>query len=938
MTPLGGQPVIIKNKTPYPRLPGQPRSSRQQPHPSRQNDNRSERTIPETRDNIISRIGELEGQIRELREKASLTESERLTLNNAERELLNLREQLTSRGEAPAPANREELLRQQVLAGRVIHSNPQVHRFSQSIDCATVERTNPSITTLRETLWQNTRMSGTSGRASLSGRLLSAYIAERFITEIISHMQRGNLLHDAIKKAAENMEHEIEQLNSEFSRSVFGELYKVKPNQQQARTENDKAHGSDENSNEVVATTAESQSSSGQGRIICKIIYDKNGNIVRIEIIGRIKVAEETNSIAKDLILADPGKMLPVLLEAALTLIAKTPEATPEIAGIISEIITHPKQTTAAPNYKKIEPERVAAQFVKIATQKIEENPDDTTRILELLTKVVSQGTETIVAGISEKVVPLEPILRRMLPSQTVTARQSNFIPQGKTTKSPVVKPNLAPVIELARPVCPSVKAETINQTTEPIISEIFRLIATPPADIAQELNLPINQGKMLSQAEVIANILQDFGQRVLPVLARIESAEGKIAEPVIKEIINALISTPKPNQNSVANIQAEARLGIAKIILQQAPQVAIPVLEKIHAHLEQTLAGPKPASKLGRRILAQTVQSLFDRAKPIPQIEAVQRTKATPQTLVAIAESLAAANHAEFTKTPLTPAKAEQFIALVRQAQQAIMISTPKQAPRHLRVNHRQPGQQKLRPPIGSRLGQSYRPSMQANQVRREKPNYAKREVLRKLISDAAATHLLIPKEILERVGNHFAISAGFTGINDKRIQNVRLALEEPQQSTESRQTSVMRRVLAVLDRQANRGVGFTRALDKEIAITSPTKTTVPEAMLVIGKVIQQVGAELAKFDAVLKALEEKGEFSRLVKAIEQAAENVEGVNDYISLLIVLANISLMAQGRKNYSQEILLGALETIEKLRRRKDKDEIPAPIERTYELAA
>jgi hypothetical protein len=171
----------------------------------------------------------------------------------------------------------------------------------------------------------------------LLGRILATHILERLIKELVSRSVRsGELTRDALENA-------VKELNEQIARSVLEAKTKADP---EMRRERDERIDRQDESKVTEKATKESPATTGTERITCQLVYDKKGNVVRIEISGKVKAVET----ARELVASRPAEILPIITEAALRLIEKNPGSQPEIVKFISEILAQPgAKPVAAP-------------------------------------------------------------------------------------------------------------------------------------------------------------------------------------------------------------------------------------------------------------------------------------------------------------------------------------------------------------------------------------------------------------------------------------------------------------------------------------------------------------------------------------------------------------------------------------------------------------
>ncbi|MEA3492796.1 MAG: hypothetical protein U9R38_00230 [Candidatus Margulisiibacteriota bacterium] len=140
------------------------------------------------------------------------------------------------------------------------------------------------------------------------------------------------------KKAVRSeIEKALKELNSNSTLTRFAANTKVQAQPQSRKEAKGKAKAT---------LSIESQKSSGSGKIIYKTILDGKGNIIGIEIVGKIEKPVET---ARNAVNRAPAKMIPILTEASVEAVRNDPNATFKVLDFVSKTLSKADPTTRVP-------------------------------------------------------------------------------------------------------------------------------------------------------------------------------------------------------------------------------------------------------------------------------------------------------------------------------------------------------------------------------------------------------------------------------------------------------------------------------------------------------------------------------------------------------------------------------------------------------------
>lgn len=463
---------------------------------------------------------------------------------------------------------------------------------------------------------------------------------------------------------------------------------------------------------------------------------------------------------------------------------------------------------------------------------------------------------------------------------------------------------------------------------------------------------------------------------------ARAAATSTPAAEAVLEEIINVLIVAPEkssqilPSGQSVtvvnvkpeARAQREARIEVARAILQNSPETALPVLIKTHARasrvepqqeavkqivaevtekLVQTEEGQKyvlaafaegkqkplvSSQTVGHKAIIQTVQNIVagvaaknkTRAKTQVQAAAANFSgKSRAEQLTQISQMVASVNSVKLAPMRLTIKTARAFLEFTALAQKCFelmgektLVQAEKQAAQVQKEKRRKSTPIELRPATAKKRAAATKPA--ARQAANPK-NIEGRKALRELLRIADEFGFKLPNEIHALIGNHFAAMAGFTGITDNKILSSYQAAQTP---AEARNTAVMRRVLEVLEAQMVRP-----AARGEVPQATARISIQVAVHIVNGIILARVKLDKKRFTEIIEALKRRaGYLSAMVSAIEEV--NREGVVAFVDNLVLQAE-------KRGYTPENLDQILDEIEAA---AQAEPAPAPAEHELAIAA
>lgn len=180
-------------------------------------------------------------------------------------------------------------------------------------------------------LIKEAKIEGAHSSVELLTRLLSTLISERLIKEIIR----------ATEKSGEFTQKEIEKAINEINKYLerISEKIRIKIKSESIATEKKPVDlNRIENIFEEITSVSEeqTQTASGNSKVIYKIVYDQKRNIVRVEVISRLTKTEVLKTTA-DLIRVSPREAISTLVESAAEVLVNDPNARVEVLTTIAE-------------------------------------------------------------------------------------------------------------------------------------------------------------------------------------------------------------------------------------------------------------------------------------------------------------------------------------------------------------------------------------------------------------------------------------------------------------------------------------------------------------------------------------------------------------------------------------------------------------------------
>jgi len=291
-------------------------------------------------------------------------------------------------------------------------------------------------------------------------RMVLSSLTERLLKEIVREAEKtGRIAQREILKA-------VDRVNDRSVRLPIDIEVKDHPELRRERNE------ALEDIRAREESSATEKKSTGSERITYRVVYDRNGNVARIEVEGKLKEAEIVDAL-KGLVLARPAETIPHLVEAASRLLTEFKENRPEIARIVSEIVklVYDRGRSASPRTDRTTVPRVAEtvpRLLESAAREIERTSENRAEITTFVAETIGK-----LFGTSETTV-LRDIIR-ILTTESRTATE-NAVRYEVAQKVAEQAPQAGlPVLLKAYARASATGNTTVRQALEPIILEAAR-------------------------------------------------------------------------------------------------------------------------------------------------------------------------------------------------------------------------------------------------------------------------------------------------------------------------------------------------------------------------------------------------------------------------------------------------------------------------------
>lgn len=291
-------------------------------------------------------------------------------------------------------------------------------------------------------------------------RMVLSSLTERLLKEIVREAEKtGRIAQHEILKA-------VERVNDRSIRLPIEVEAKDHPELQRERNE------ALEDIRAREESSATEKKPTGSERITYRVVYDRNGNVARIEVEGKLKEAEIVEAL-KGLVLARPAETIPHLVEAASRLLTEFKESRPEIARIVSEIVklVYDRGRTASPRTDRTTVPRVAEtvpRLLESAAREIERTPENRSEITSFIAETIGK-----LFGTSETTV-LRDIIR-ILTTESRTATESAVRYEVARKVAEQAPQAGLPVLLKAYARASATGNTAVRQALEPIILEAAR-------------------------------------------------------------------------------------------------------------------------------------------------------------------------------------------------------------------------------------------------------------------------------------------------------------------------------------------------------------------------------------------------------------------------------------------------------------------------------
>lgn len=212
-------------------------------------------------------------------------------------------------------------LRNQVLMERGSSASQQPHSLRIQIPIQVIRKTSrPEVEYITKPVAEKSRIEAAGTILQILSRLLIALSLKKVLPSLKA--KKGK------KAVRSEIERALEELNSNSTLTRFVAKIKVKDKSQKRTKTKEKSKAT---------ISIESQKSSGSGQVIYKTILDGKGNIIGIEIIGKIEKPVET---ARNVVNRAPVEMIPILTEASVEAVRNNPKATFEVLDFVSKALS----------------------------------------------------------------------------------------------------------------------------------------------------------------------------------------------------------------------------------------------------------------------------------------------------------------------------------------------------------------------------------------------------------------------------------------------------------------------------------------------------------------------------------------------------------------------------------------------------------------------
>jgi hypothetical protein len=406
-------------------------------------------------------------------------------------------------------------------------------------------------------------------------RMVLSSLTERLLKEIVREAEKTGRI------AQREIQNAIERVNDRSIRLPIEVEAKDHPELRRERNE------ALEDIRAREESSATGKKSTGSERITYRVVYDRNGNIARIEIEGKLREAEIVEAL-KGLVLARPAETIPHLVEAANRLLSEFKESRPEITRIVSEIArqAHDRNVPVTPS--------------QIVPRLLESAALDTTFVAETIGKLFGTSETTVLRDIIRILTASESSVRYEVAQKVAEQAPQAGLPvllkayaRASATGNTAVKQALEPIIlEAARSEAgvkyvlsatassaknpltsnPEISAKIYNQTAEVVRAQAT---AAPAAAAKPAADQMLIVGKMIAESSPKAT-----GQPFLETVTRVERALKAAGVKKLKtpkqlraqlRVERPVVGSPRPLRKAVPT----AKIITAREALRELQKVA---------------------------------------------------------------------------------------------------------------------------------------------------------------------------------------------------------------------------------------------------------------------------------------------------------------------------------------------------------------------------
>ncbi|MBN2057219.1 MAG: hypothetical protein JW782_00255 [Candidatus Saganbacteria bacterium] len=282
-------------------------------------------------------------------ENRDLDPQDRKIVETIGKEIVVLREDAETREQRLPPNNRnsqaltpdqttqvnghESIVRGQILSNDRFEININLHdiNISQTISLGRafdlLNRQDLSAEQLAAQLPRETRTERSTAASELLARVLFHSVIDRMIREIVRQSQQeGRVDVRAIENLVRDINREMRLAPMEIKTTTETTGRKAKDVDALFAEREQERRGEER-----------TEQAARDNRLVCEVVYDREGNVVRVEVRGRLEQRDLVRT-TRELMDRKPADTLPQLIETAIRAISREPAKRAEIVNFISEL------------------------------------------------------------------------------------------------------------------------------------------------------------------------------------------------------------------------------------------------------------------------------------------------------------------------------------------------------------------------------------------------------------------------------------------------------------------------------------------------------------------------------------------------------------------------------------------------------------------------